>query len=366
MAGRKPHSVIKTLKNKDVLDLFSNSISVTDPNSVKLPVAHEKYSAVERNCARFLSLIHVFNESEVPKKAPDLASPFVKYYSTLLDGYSKAFAAPALEPYLGDNAENYGEVPEDIREQFMKVYAELKETGIVNECLVVCNNLTKRKKYIADKKTLSASFLTRTAGIAYCPFEAAPNFNLKALYIDGRLGASDKKMVLVLLHKAYEITYDVYKAISKADIDVDEFSRVVRESIAAVRKQPGLSRCGDAFDKIIESVGMFKGNFDEYYQDYVVSSNPGVIMENFINDVSKNTKSSTKLTSQFKDIIKYYRKAAGQQQSDPRLASLFKEVDSNFRELESRHRGEKDPEDSEGSDLDEDCGGGGGAGAAAE
>jgi len=118
-------------------------------------------------------------------------------------------------------------------------------------------------------------------------------------------------------------------------------------SIDDVKKQ--IPRCDQAFNKISESVGLLKGNFNSYYKDYISSNNPTIIMENFVLDVSKNTRASPVLTAQFRKIIAHYRKIASQQANNPKLQTLFQQVDKNFQELERQRK----KADEAGDDADE-------------
>ena len=63
-------------------------------------------------------------------------------------------------------------------------------------------------------------------------------------------------------------------------------------NIDEIQKQPELHRCKDAFKKIKESVMMLKTNFNEYYRDFVDTSDNTIIMQHFIVDVSKSTEAS--------------------------------------------------------------------------
>src|SRR5690606_16079398 len=115
-----------------------------------------------------------------------------------------------------------------------------------------------------------------------------------------------RQYLMVVLHKLYAIGHDVYEAVSAPDVNVNDFVEVIMGSIGDVQKH--IPRCDAAFKKIIESVDLLKGNFGDYYKDFTASGNPTIIMENFVVDVSKNTKSSPAVTAQFRRIIAHYRK----------------------------------------------------------
>jgi len=184
--------------------------------------------------------------------------------------------------------------------------------------------------------------------VSFAPLPDLSRVNFKQMYVDDRLDPGDREFILVVLHKMYVISHDVYEAVSAPDIDVDEFVEVIMSSIGEVKKQ--IPRCDGAFQKIIESVDLLKGNFSGYYKDYVASSNPTIIMENFVIDVSKNTQASPTVTAQFRRIISHYRKLASQQATNPKLQSLFAQVDANFAELEKKSREAESESESEDED----------------
>jgi hypothetical protein len=121
------------------------------------------------------------------------------------------------------------------------------------------------------------------------------------------------------------------------DIDVDEFVNVIVSSIDQIKNQPSLSRCTRAFDKIKESVHMLKDNFSEYYKDFLETKNSTIIMENFVIDVSKNTKKDPQLMQQFRKIISHYRSLAKSNIQNPQLRALFERVNDQFNQGDESH-----------------------------
>jgi hypothetical protein len=169
-------------------------------------------------------------------------------------------------------------------------------------------------------------------GLQFCPIYGADGINFKLLYCDPRLDEMDRKYLLMILHKVYVISHEIYDILTSPDIDIDEFVQVIMSSVDDVRKQ--IPRCDAAFNKIVESVDLLRNNFGDYYKDFVSSNNSAVIMENFIIDVSQRTEATPKLTAQFRKIISHYRKLASQKNNNPKLQMLFKHIDKNFQELE--------------------------------
>jgi len=130
------------------------------------------------------------------------------------------------------------------------------------------------------------------------------------------------------------------------------FVTIILNSIDTVKKT--IPRCTEAFDKIVESVDILKNNFNGYYKDFMASNNPAIIMENFVLDVSKNTKATPRITSQFRRIIAHYRKIASRHIDDPRLQTLFQHVDRNINELDKYKKDDDTYEDDENKSDEED------------
>ncbi len=341
MSGRgriKSKVVRSTIQNKDVLNMFHEVLG-TSTNGVDLSIAHPKYELITRNCRRFIELLTKLSESKTFQLFENARVHLTKYIKSLREQYIQSCSAPDLDIYMDQSTldgTNYDNVPPEVEKQFSSVFQECKKCNLVNLIIVTCKNLIAHKHQLKNVEQLNDKFLVQSGGISFAPLPELPALNFKQIYIDDRLTAQNKKYVLVALHKLYEISHDLYTAVSSPDINVDEFSEIIMSSLGEVKKQ--IPRCDAAFDKIADSVGLLKGNFDGYYRDFVASNNPTVIMENFVMDVSKNTKSNPKVTVQFRKIITHYRKIASQKSTNPKLQTLFQQVDKNFTELERKGR----------------------------
>ena len=182
-----------------------------------------------------------------------------------------------------------------------------------------------------------------------CPIPDMHALDFKLMYIDMRLDANDRKIILTILHKIYTIGHEMYNIVSSPDIDIADFVKVIMGSISEVKKR--IPRCDEAFQKIEESVGLLDSNFSEYHKDYAASGNPTVIMERFVSEVAQTSGSTTKVASQFKQIIKQYRLMAAKHASNPKIQRIFATVDATFAKLEATS---DDASDSESSDDDDD------------
>lgn len=341
MSGRIKSKVVNaTLANKDILDMFQGVLGGNGGGA--LPITHQKYLRIREHVERFLRLLTALQESVLmTSHFPDMRAHLVAYTTALQAQFAKSFSAPDFSKYIpqltgvaaaaGPTAADYARVPPALAEEFDRIFKATKTCSIVNTALVVCKNLIMHKKALSDQTALRDKFL-RDAGTTFAPLPNLGQLNFKRIYNESAINANDRKFIMVVLHKLLMICHDVYEALSAPDVDVDEFVEVIMGSIEEVKKH--IPRCDQAFAKIVESVGMLRGNFSSYYKDYAASGNASIMMENFVLDVSKSTNASPQVTSQFRRIITHYRKLASQQATNPKLQNIFAQVDANFKELE--------------------------------
>ena len=353
MSGRpkiKSKVVKATLANKDVLDMFQGVLGTAE-GSATLSITHPKYVKIQTHVERFIKLLEAFHSSNLMGMFQGPKEHLCNYIEALKNQYAESFTAPDFSQWVSSimfMPEDYAKIPPELVAKFGESFTVVKKCSIVNTVIVTCKNLIAHKKSIENGNDLKDKFITKGAGMTFAPLPDLPHINFKQIYIDDRLSKIDKEFILVILHKMYTISHDVYDAISSPDVDVDEFVSVIMSSIGDVKKH--IPRCDQAFQKIIDSVDLLKGNFNGYYKDFAASGNPTIIMENFVLDVSKGTTSSPAITSQFRRIISHYRKLASQQASNPKLQSLFAQVDANFQELEKRSKNAENDSDNESED----------------
>jgi hypothetical protein len=348
-AGKIKNKVVRTtLNNQDVLDLFHGVLGTGEGTELNLEIVYPKYRKIMEHCERFVRLLEVFRDTAVMSNFPHEADHLTDYVSALRADL--AFPVPdlaALHPpgphdLAADKLIAYSAVTLDEYNAFAAAYKKIKTSSAVNTIVVTCKNLVGHRKSLEDPAALNDRFLLRSGGLVVAPLPNLPALNFKQIYGSDMLGPEDRRFVLMVLHKLYKISHDVYDVMSSPDIDVNEFIQVIMASLDDVKKH--IPRCSEAFDLIASSVNLLQNNFDDYYKDYVASNNPTIIMENFVLDVSQKAKSSPRIAGQFRRIITHYRKLAAQQASNPKLQSLFQQVDKNFQELEKKVRGGEDDE----------------------
>jgi hypothetical protein len=347
--------------NKDIFSIFNDNVSSNDSLDC-FKVIYPKYIRYEKECSRYIKLLSSFANSEMMNK-------FQLYKANLRDTvidlqaiYNNTFSfqntesfiakyAPTQQNKLFDQILNFNAVPAETITEFVDIYNKIADSEFINHTILTCKNLIVYKKYIQDKEHLKDHFLVNSAGVDFNPIDGL-NVNFKDIYINDTVGDGDKKLVLLVLHKLYEISHNIYEIVSSPDIDINNFMEMVTNSIGTLKTQ--IPRCGTAFKEIENSIGMLKNNFSTYYKDFKETGNPSIMMENFVVDVTKKANPSPKVAQQFTKIIAYYRKANKSKVSDPKLQMLFSQFDKNIAALREHTENEDLDEEEDDSD-DNDC-----------
>jgi hypothetical protein len=224
-------------------------------------------------------------------------------------------------------------------------YLEMKDNNLVKRLMFVCRELKPFVFYIENQGTESmksfgykGAWINEHPGHVLEPFPFS-KFNLKAIWMDTSTDDRMKKYLLTIIKMIFVQCTELYKLISTPDIDISNFSKVIVEAIQKIKKVPELSRCGDAFKKLEESVDMLEGNFGGYYKDMLQSQNPTMLIVNFIEDVSKSDKMDIKLVYQFRQIVSYYKKATQGKIKDPAIKEKFELLSKRFSMLDGQISG---------------------------
>jgi hypothetical protein len=197
-------------------------------------------------------------------------------------------------------------------------FVALKNCRQVQEIVILARNLRvalveeQRRKHatkndLEDAATYSCDFLTNSDGdsLQLLPCSA---INFKAIALSDQLNAELRKYFLTTLSVIYKHVEVIVKNIQQPPIDIDAFHGMMVGSIGELRHIPELTRCKEAFDEIENSIGTFRGNFSNYWKDFVSSGNVGIIAEHFIMDTAtKTTKTNPVVARQFRMITSHYR-----------------------------------------------------------
>jgi len=317
----------KTIRDKELGDIFNQIIGAGKTNLNICAPKHIELLAYLRKVALVLDIFT--NRSMFFAKLPKYANCADEFREFVADiNGTVASAAVDVSPYAG----NYDTVPEVLREEFSTKYAALKQCDEVAYMIKFCDNLIPYKKNVADATSLNHNFIVNMPGVEYKPFPWS-DLNLKQAILelelsDDRDTRGNVELVMLVLNKLYNISHNIYRCISSPDVDINEFVDVVMGKIVDLRKR--IPRCKKAFDKLVESVNLLKNNFGVYYRDFVETQTGTIIIENFVLDVAKNTKTDPVMMKQFRDIVGYIRKAAGNQVNNPQAKMLFEKLNEQF------------------------------------
>lgn len=318
---------VKMNKDKELGDIFNQIIGA---GKVNMAICAPKYVDIMAYLRKIVQIVDIFtNKSIFFAKLPSHGHA-MEEFNEFVKNVNETLAAAEIDirPYSG----NYDLAPDNVREEFSTKYNALKQCDEVASIVKLCDNLIPYKKFIADVTSLKYQFILGMPGIEFKPFPWS-EFNLKQAVIELDLSTdretrSNIELLMLVLNKLFNISHNVYRAISSPDVDINEFVDVVMTKIVELRKR--VPRCTKAFDKLVESVNLLKNNFGTYYRDFVETQTGTIIIENFVLDVAKNTRADPSLMKQFRDIVGYIRKAAGQQINNPQAKVLFDKLNEQF------------------------------------
>ena len=230
-SGRIKSKVVKaTLANKDVLDMFQGVLG-TSEGSATLSITHPKYLRMRGHIDRFIRLLGVLHGAQLMAHFPAPKEHLGMYVDALKKQFAESFSAPDFGPWVKEGAPggapDYAKIPPEVVAQFNDAFAAVKKCSIVNTAIVACKNLVVYKKSLEDQGALKDRFLTKGAGMSVAPLPDLTQVNFKQIYIDDRLSPGDREFVLIVLHKMYTISHDVYDAVSSPDVDVNEFVEII-------------------------------------------------------------------------------------------------------------------------------------------
>jgi hypothetical protein len=236
------------------------------------------------------------------------------------------------------------------KDDINNLYKKLKTNAYVQRLIVMCGRMKQYSKCFEDINNLKDNFIGQEPGLSLHIFDFS-TLDLKKLWVSNKITPFVKKYVLSVLYTIYKDLFSLYKITTSPDVDIDKFTEVLLSSLGQLKKQPGLNRCNNAFKRIEASVELLKGKFDNYYRESVASSNPNMIVESFIIDVSNQGGADARLTREFRQIIQYMHKMSTQngKNKDPNVQKLFGLLQKNFEIMENK-TGKK----TSGIDGDED------------
>jgi len=338
--------------DKDEVKKVVGSILGGDQESeLDFKKSYDKFLLMHSIVDRFRKVIMMLSKStiishfEYDKKKLDIF--YEKLVAEMEAKFNHAPPAAAL-------ADMYPIIPKDCQEkalEFLRYYNECKKASIIHVLIKTCNNLVAYDGSLKEIDKLSDSFLVNSSMMTFEPI-AELTVNFKQLYISNLITDSEKKFLLLTLHKVYTISMEMFEAYGKADIDTENFVKAVNITVDKLKKQ--IPRCDQAFKKILESTDLLRERYDDYYKDFIGSNNNSMIIaENFISDVAQSVDKSPVLAQQFRKIINHLKSMTAKlMATDPKyretFSTLMNHADSSYAEIK------KSMKEEDNIDLDED------------
>lgn len=350
----------KAMDDPELQDLFNQMVGASDPDpSIVAP----KYEAILSDCKAIVSIFDATfaNTDAIPGT---IKNEFNKAFSEI-----KQFVTDAFEEFqtltlaknngivAGAQVLDINKDPKQLEKKLLsldygydakelgEVYKKLKESTALDKIIVAVRDLRtvveEDKKYhkktvhdIEDKTKLSDGFISKYDSDSLQLVPSISKLDFKMMWMHEDIDYNLKKRIVFALHLILKRGTNIVQNIMSPDIDVEKFSSILVDNIDKVRKH--VPRCDKAFNKIKQSVQMLKNNFSGYYKDFVISKNPGIIVENFVLDVAEGSKADPETTRQFRRIVQFYQEKMRGQVKDPKIQKIFDLVGENLNILERK------------------------------
>src|SRR6476661_3822418 len=209
-------------------------------------------------------------------------------------------------------------------------YKKLIDNSHIKNIIITANNLSLYKKYLFSEEK-DYSFVNKEPGITFKPLSYT-SLDLKIIWASD-ITDIQKKFILSILRRTYESGIKLYDIVTSPNIDIKAFSKKLISIISQLKKQ--IPRCDRAFAIIEKSVTMLENNFKSYFKNSVEASNPSIIIESFILDISSSQKSAS-TAGEFRRIMSFLKQhSAAKNNSDPRLKKLFSMLNKQFSNIDN-------------------------------
>lgn len=310
--------------NADMNEMFNQMIGA---GNVNMSIAWPRYCRLRGLTDQIIRVMEML-----------AGSPFMntyKTYETVRDellawcAESRKTAAELFAADFSDYEWELDSVEEEQVAEFSKAYEAMKKSPLIRSFVIMCDRLVLHKRQLAAG---SSKFIDLMPGASWVPFPFS-RLDIKFIFAQHDDDIT-RRFFMVVMAKAYELSYEVWNEITSPDVDLEQFSEIIMNSIQQVKKRPELSRCGRAFKKIESSIGLLKDRFGSYYRDFIQTKNASIIMEHYILDVSKDAKTDPETTRQFREIIKFYRSQT-QRIDDPKIRSMIDKVNASLSDMDS-------------------------------
>jgi hypothetical protein len=224
-----------------------------------------------------------------------------------------------------------------------ELYNHIAHSETNQPLISFCAMLKSDYKHFIDKE--NERLFTDHADRTFKPMSFT-DLNFYDLWKHPNMDSKFKNLIFSIFKKILEYGYNFYEILVRPAFDVKEFSQVLVSSLAKMKKH--IPRCDEAFDAIEKSIGTLENNFTDYYKDYIVSQNQGIIIERYIGDIIKQKNNNTKIIGQLRKITNFYQQhmVSNKMLNNPKMAEMFKMMHEKMDAGEQKEEKEKpEPEE---------------------
>lgn len=326
--------ISKKVVDDDLADMFNQLLGTGGTN---LEFAWPRYNRLKKISTQLVKLVSILGSIEYLDDHETIRENITNWVTSREADISVVFNVNdiGVKPLVADLV-NYETVTDSVKEMFTKSYESCKRNPLFKIAAKWLETLNPHAKTLnTDYNTLVPgqpkphTTFAVMAGAEWYPLDPI-RLNFKSLFTQCK---NEQAIMLVMnvLKKTLALCKELQVELRSPDVDVDRFVNIIGENIDKLKKVPELSRCGGAFAKIKRSIGLLKENFNNYYSDFVETSDSTIIMQHFVLDVAQNTKADAKTTQEFRKIMMYYRKIANNRgNNDPKVNSLFDKIEEKF------------------------------------
>jgi Ca2+-binding EF-hand superfamily protein len=322
MSGRIIVKKVKSVNSDEMTEMFNQMLGT---GSVNLEIAYPRYLRMKSLCSQAVNIFKVLAACSFMRDNSS-REEIVNFITSSTEAMRDLFSVD-----LTDYSNNLSAlVDEQTSRRFAEVYDRMKKSDLVNTLIIICDRLVLHKQHLGVEEGTVPNpvFVRQMASVDWRPFPFT-SLDIKEIFMMETITPITIDFFMKMISKLYVCTRALFEESQQPDIDIDKFIELIGKSLDEIQKRDELSRCGAAFKKIRESLGMLKDRFGEYYREFVNSGNNTAIMECFINDISHETQASPVLLHQFRTIIQYYTKMSSNIK-DPKLRSMLAKINETF------------------------------------
>lgn len=240
-----------------------------------------------------------------------------------------------MQEMLGNTEDRYD------KEELAEAYFGIRDSAILDSIFSALSVLkafeekySGETKILASTKNINIEILQNATETTMQLLSPITPLCYRMFILDPHISDITKLEYLQSLVLFSKYSENIREIIISPDINVDRFVDYISMGIEKMRNLPGLSDCGRAFSKILNSMDMFRENYDKYHYNFIKSKNPSTIIDSFISDISENEDLDAMTVSQLHKIMNYFQSQIDKerQNMDPSIVSMF---DSISRRMDS-------------------------------